>query len=74
MSNEEDRCLWDIPLTAQEFAQRSEDVAERMSGPEGDEMLELHRWFMRRYPTPLDRLRYIRKQTASVLRAPKKND
>ena len=62
---------WDIPLSAEAFAQLSRDVGERIAGPEGDDMRELHEWFIRRYPTPLARLRYIRKQTASVLRASK---
>ena len=63
--------VWDIPISADDFARLSADVGARMAGPEGNDMMELHRWFVRRYPTPLARLRYIRKQTASVLRAAK---
>ena len=63
--------VWDTPISDEAFARLSADVATRMAGPEGDEMMDLHRWFIRRYPTPLARLLYIRKQTASVLRAAK---
>jgi hypothetical protein len=33
-----------------------------VSGPEGAEMAELIEWFLRRYPMPLDRLRYARRK------------
>jgi hypothetical protein len=58
--------------------QRARDVAERrltaeevhawLSAPISDEertgVLELVRWFTKRYPTPLERLAYVRKAYA----------
>jgi hypothetical protein len=38
-------------------------------GHDGDQMLERHQWFVRRHPAPLARLKYMRRQTASVLDA-----
>ena len=59
--------IWDTPLSADEFARREAESVASVAGPAGREMLELYTWFVRRYPTPLERLRYIRKQTSSVL-------
>lgn len=58
--------IWDEPLAADEFARREATALRALDGPEGDEMRELRRWFCRRYPTPLARLRYARKQLASI--------
>lgn len=61
--------VWDTPLSAEEFARREAASVASVAGPAGREMLELYTWFVRKYPTPLERLRYIRKQTSSVLAA-----
>jgi hypothetical protein len=58
--------VWDTPMPADEFARRQAEGAARLSGPEGDEMRALMAWFMRRYPTVIDRLRYVRKQMTSI--------
>jgi hypothetical protein len=53
-------------MSEEEFAQRKAEGVARLSGPEGDEMRALMAWFMRRYPTAIDRLRYVRKQMKSM--------
>jgi hypothetical protein len=58
--------VWDTPMSAEEFARRQAEGAARLSGPDGDEMRALMAWFIRRYPTAIDRLRYVRKQMASI--------
>jgi hypothetical protein len=63
--------LWNQPLSLEEFAQREQQGAERLEGEEEQAMLELHRWFMKRYPTVLDRMKYIRRQTSQVLASQK---
>ena len=46
------------PLEAREYLERPISDSER------DEVLALVRWFRRRYPTPLDRLAYVRRAYA----------
>lgn len=64
--------VWDTPLSAEEFARREAESVASVGGPAGEDMLELYSWFVRKYPTPLERLRYIRKQTTSVLASEKR--
>ena len=65
----------EAPLPPEEFARRLALIEERMRlDPDaGEETRELVRWFMRRYPSLIDRCRYAtRKQrelSASKLRA-----
>jgi hypothetical protein len=61
--------VWDTPLTSDEFARRESASVASVLGPDGDDMLALYTWFVRKYPTPLARLKYVRRQTASVLAA-----
>jgi hypothetical protein len=51
----------ELPLPADEFERRREAV-DAVNGPEGVEIRDLIAWFLRRYPTPLDRLRYSRRK------------
>ena len=46
------------PLEAREYLETPISDSER------DEVLALVRWFRRRYPTPLDRLAYVRRAYA----------
>ena len=46
------------PLEAREY------LDTPISDSERDEVLALVRWFRRRYPTPLDRLAYVRRAYA----------
>ncbi len=55
--------FWETPLPPDEFARREEDGRARLFGPEGDEMRATLAWFVRRYPTPLARIAYIRRKT-----------
>jgi hypothetical protein len=59
---------YDEPLSAAEFEQRLAEALAALDGREGDEMRELVLWFLRRYPTPLDRLRYARRKQEEALR------
>jgi hypothetical protein len=62
---------WNEKLSPEEFALREEEGAERLRGDEEQAMLELHHWFIKRYPTVLDRMKYIRRQTSQVLASQK---
>jgi hypothetical protein len=53
---------YDDVLPAEEFERRLEEALQSARGPEGAEMAELIEWFVRRYPRPLDRLRYARRK------------
>lgn len=53
---------YDDVLPTAEFDRRLADALESTLGPEGSEMAELIEWFLRRYPKPLDRLRYARRK------------
>jgi hypothetical protein len=46
---------------------REREAVERLAADEREEMLALIDWFVRRYPTPLARLKYIRRQTRDIL-------
>jgi hypothetical protein len=59
---------WEEVLSPEEFARREREGALRLEqSDDAEQMLELMRWFTRRYPTPLERLKYIRRQTRDVL-------
>ena len=45
-------------------AQAREYLDAPVSDPERDEVLALVRWFRRRYPTPIERLAYVRRAYA----------
>jgi hypothetical protein len=53
---------YDDVLPADEFDRRLAQALESARGAEGDEMRALIEWFLRRYPRPLDRLRYARRK------------
>jgi len=53
---------YDDPLPPDEFERRLAAALESVRGAEGEEMAELIEWFLRRYPEPLDRLRYVRRK------------
>ncbi len=52
--------IYNRPLTKEEFLAR-ESIP--ISDEEREEILSLVRWFRRRYPTPLERLTYVRQAT-----------
>jgi len=62
---------YDDVLPPEEFERRLAAALESARGPEGEEMSVLIDWFLRRYPTPLERLRYARRkyEEAQRLRA-----
>ena len=55
--------LWETPIPPDEFDRRERESLAALSGPVGDEMRAMLAWFVRRYPTPLARLAYIRRKT-----------
>ncbi len=57
--------LVDQPLTPEEFDRR---LAAPRSAEESAEAQALIRWFMRRYPTPKERLAYARRRFAEWTR------
>jgi hypothetical protein len=65
MTLEEIRRSWDRRLTAGEFEAY---VRAPMSDREREEILSLADWFTRRYPTPAERLAYLRRAHARWVR------
>jgi hypothetical protein len=57
--SEELRRLVEEPLPADEFARR---LAVPLTDEEVEDTIALHRWFVRRYPTALERLAYVRRK------------
>jgi hypothetical protein len=66
-----DDTFWEAPIPPADFARRVQDTLASLAGPEGDDMRAMLAWFTRRYPTPLERLAYIRRKTreAAAFRA-----
>ena len=60
--------VYEVPLPAEEFERRLRDAMAELAGPEGQAMREQLEWFARRYPTPLERLRYSRRKYAEAER------
>lgn len=58
MSDEGPRDVWAEPLPADEFERLLRRALTDLDGEEGEEMRAFMAWFVRRYPTPLERLRY----------------
>lgn len=59
---------YDDVLPPDEFERRLAEALESARGPEGAEMAELIAWFKRRYPRPIDRLRYATRKYAEAER------
>lgn len=57
--------LAEAPLSPEEFDRR---VSARLTDEEAAELVELVRWFTRRYPTPRARLAYARRKFAEWTR------
>ena len=53
--------LYLTPLPPEEFERRVGALIAELDGPEGENLAELIRWFVRRYPTPAERLAYVRR-------------
>ena len=53
---------WEKPLPVDEFERLVARALDDLDGPEGEEMASFMAWFKRRYPTPLDRLRFSTRQ------------
>ncbi len=58
--------VYEDRLPPEEFARLEERARAELAGPEGDAIREQIAWFRRKYPTPLDRLAYIRRKCAEV--------
>ncbi len=58
--------VWDAVLPEAEFAEREAAAIRALEGTVAEEMREHIDWFCRRYPTPLARLRYVRRQMTSI--------
>lgn len=54
--------LYETPLPPAELEHRLSRALEALSGPEGDELRAMIRWFTTRYPQPLERLAYARRK------------
>lgn len=62
MSAESPDPIWDRPLPSDEFERLLARALADLDGPEGAEMAAFMAWFRRRYPTPLERLRFSTRQ------------
>jgi hypothetical protein len=64
-------------ISFEEFSRRLDLARAELTGPALDEMQAHIRWFKRRYPTPLERLRYMRRKfndwskTRGILSSPR---
>jgi len=57
------RVLLDYPeISREEFDRRLALALAELDGPEGQALRDHIRWFRKRYPTALDRLRYARRK------------
>jgi hypothetical protein len=54
--------VYEAPLPPDEFERRLAAARKELEGPEGDALREFIAWFRRRYPTPLERIRYARRE------------
>jgi hypothetical protein len=54
--------IYETPLPREEFDARLAEALGALDGAEGVEIREQLAWFMRRYPTPLERLAYCRRK------------
>lgn len=54
--------VYDEKLSSAEFDRRLDAALAALDGPEGDDIRELIAWFLRKYPTPLERLAYARRK------------
>ena len=64
--------LWNEPLPPDEFDRRVRAAIAELDGDEYENVASLVRWFLRRYPTARDRLRFARRRYAEAVRvAPK---
>ena len=66
MTRSEVDALYEKRLPPGEFEARFQRAVEYMKGDQGNEIREMISWFLRRYPDPLDRLRYIRRKVVEA--------
>jgi hypothetical protein len=57
--------LWLSPLPEEEFRRRVDQAIRELDGEEGENVLGLIRWFVRRYPTAKERFAYARRKYES---------
>jgi hypothetical protein len=60
--------VWLRPLPAEEFEALLKQGLASMKGLEGEEIAALHAWFIRKYPTPTDRLNYAKRKLRELKR------
>jgi hypothetical protein len=60
--------FYETPLPAEVFDEHLRAALAEMKGPHGDEIAEYIAWFLRRYPTPLERLKYTRRKYQEAMR------
>ncbi len=56
--------LYEAPLPPEEARVRLAQAMRELEGEELENITALIDWFRRRYPTPLDRMRYLRRKNA----------
>lgn len=59
---------WEEPLPPEEFQRLVAQAVAELDGPEGEEMAAFMAWFKRRYPRPLERLRFSTLQYKQSMR------
>ncbi len=64
-----ERDVWDEPLPSEEFERLVRLAIAELDGPEGETMKSFMAWFKRRYPTPLERLRFSTHQYRKWMRS-----
>lgn len=59
---------YDAPIPFDEFERRVAEALAELDGSEGEQMRAFIAWFMRRYPTPTERVRYAARMSRSAQR------
>jgi len=60
--------VWEQPMAPDEFERLVARALQDLDGPEGQEMTAFMAWFKRRYPTPLERLRFTTRHYKQSIR------
>jgi hypothetical protein len=60
--------FYETPLPREQFEEHLGAALAELEGPEGQELSEYVDWFLRRYPTPLERLAYARRKYDEAMR------
>ena len=70
MSGRSPIASYDEPMDPAEFSRRVAEIREHVASASGEDTMELVRWFLRRYPSVIDRCRYSTRKYRELSAAP----